>query len=281
MQSNREASGTDAVEMPVDPRLRFVETATGSYRQSAGLAGAPQPRPQSGCRCAAIHSAIEPDFVGSGHQDVGSALRAKQWLQNPGSGEFGLQSPQTAQDLGVTQHPTRFGTDGSRYDVRPQWLDSAANRSRTRSINESLTRQAPHHAGRAPKARSAQLPRGDRRRSRNPPCSRRWSRNGSGRIAANSGADTASATSSTQASRRRTPYHQPQMWVADAHDAHRRGCRGYAADVAAGHDNHQISRLQDCCVGRTEKPRHITDHRRSPRRPASTTAAAAPASMSQ
>ena len=204
VQPHREPAGTDAGQLAVHPGLRVVETATRGQcqplRQSShrGLVGEPNlAAPQA-------VSIVNPHRVGRGDQDVGSAVRAQQRFQDARTGQFGLQHPKIGQDLGVAEHPAGLGADRSRHHVGPQpsGADSAASRSRTRSISEPLTPPCRSAAGPERAARPAPGARPPRAAiavaNRSPPCSNCSASCGSAFIDASSGSPAISATSAAR-----------------------------------------------------------------------------------
>ena len=111
MQPDREAAGAHPGQLTVHPRLRVVETAT--CRQRQPLRQTPHRRfvgePNIGAPQTV--SIVDPHRVRRGDQHIGGAVRAQQWLEDPGAGQLGLQYPQIAQQLSVAEHPAGFGPD--------------------------------------------------------------------------------------------------------------------------------------------------------------------------
>ena len=93
------------------PTLKASRCARPPYRVLVGKPDRAAPQPVS---------IVDPYRVRRGNQDIRSALRTQQWLQDADAGELGLQHPQIAQHLGIAKHSARFGTDRGGDDVGTQ-----------------------------------------------------------------------------------------------------------------------------------------------------------------
>ena len=130
------------------PHRSAARPPTAARRRAAGRRPAPAAAPAAGRRLRrrTESSVRRRPFPSSTHTASGAVtstsvvpVRAQQWLEDPGAGQLGLQYPKVAQHLGVAEHSAGFGADRVGHHA---WgaaaPDSAASRSRTRSISEPL-----------------------------------------------------------------------------------------------------------------------------------------------
>ena len=139
VQPDAELTGAETRQLAVDPWLRLVEAAPGRQRETLRQPADRRFVGESNRAAAQTVSVVDPHRVRRGDEHVGGAVARKQRLENAGSGQLGLQHPQTAQHLGCrrARHRTPRGSP-SATTLGRSGPDSAARRSRTRSISDAL-----------------------------------------------------------------------------------------------------------------------------------------------
>ncbi|CPX22607.1 Uncharacterised protein [Mycobacteroides abscessus] len=109
MKAHHRARRTHVQQLPVDKRLRVVETASHRERQSlcqAAYRGLVGEAHRGETQSVAV---IDPDTIRRGDQHVRCVVGAQQWFQNARAGQLTLQFFYVVQHIAITKHSTGFG----------------------------------------------------------------------------------------------------------------------------------------------------------------------------
>ena len=120
VQPNGVPSAEHVSQLCVDPWLGIIEPEPSSRGKALG-------QPAHGCfigeadlTAVQPFSIIDPDVTRSRDQNIGGALGPQQWFEDAGTGKFGLEHAQMAENLGVAQHAAGLRPDGRGDDTGPQ-----------------------------------------------------------------------------------------------------------------------------------------------------------------